>query len=367
MRSSIKSCLLLITLCLSSTAFSLPIFAAKEHKPCIYCHVNPTPNGIDPATGERESTQRNPRGLYYAAHNLSFAGYNELVVMGKSSPPVFSLDWSTSLPSSTGRIAVTQVQADSAVQLVTLSSVDPKKNSCQINIMSWQNGKFATVASCPVSGSVFEMEVGHFSGDKHVADILTQDGLRTWDGKTFKFYPALLPLSLVGKLRMNNGTERVILRERNGKIFAYTANLKDPTNWLVDPIPVPESSKVDRADLHASPFTLEGIGLPVQMAEGGITDLWDVRHFNKLFLYYVDRTVLKDSAGNPIGKPHDSLVFVDPAIQSLKPIFQTPVLPGAILDVAHHDPKNYSKAGLLILTTNTLDGSGAGLFFYLLD
>jgi tetratricopeptide (TPR) repeat protein len=43
-----------------------PVFAQKEGKPCAYCHVNPNGGG-----------KRNYRGLYYKAHNLTFAEFDD--------------------------------------------------------------------------------------------------------------------------------------------------------------------------------------------------------------------------------------------------------------------------------------------------
>jgi hypothetical protein len=45
-------------------AHALPKYAAKEKKPCAYCHVRP--NGGGP---------RNAAGIWYGAHGHSFAGY----------------------------------------------------------------------------------------------------------------------------------------------------------------------------------------------------------------------------------------------------------------------------------------------------
>lgn len=47
----------------SQKALATPAFAKKENKPCVYCHI--VPGG-----------PRNFRGLYYAAHNHSFADFD---------------------------------------------------------------------------------------------------------------------------------------------------------------------------------------------------------------------------------------------------------------------------------------------------
>lgn len=48
------------------TAHATPAFAKKEAKSCGYCHVNPAGGGA-----------RNYRGLYYKAHGLSFASFDD--------------------------------------------------------------------------------------------------------------------------------------------------------------------------------------------------------------------------------------------------------------------------------------------------
>jgi len=50
----------------SRPSHALPAYAQKEAKPCAYCHVNPAGGG-----------KRNYRGLYYKAHNLTFAEFDD--------------------------------------------------------------------------------------------------------------------------------------------------------------------------------------------------------------------------------------------------------------------------------------------------
>ncbi|GEM_PF-794690 len=49
----------------SNRAQAFPPFKDKEGKNCVYCHTSPT------------GGKRNYRGLYYKAHNLTFAGFDD--------------------------------------------------------------------------------------------------------------------------------------------------------------------------------------------------------------------------------------------------------------------------------------------------
>ncbi len=359
-------CFLLFGLFISNSVRALPIYAQREHKPCIYCHMNDSPNQIDPITGQRNSTTRNPRGLYYGNHNHTFAGYNELAVMGKNSPPVFDIEWMQDLPAATTRIAVANVKADKVANLITLNSVPGEHDKAQLNILHWTGTLFASDFSMPVNGLPSQMEVLSLGNGKAPA-ILTQDGMRIWQNGAFKYYPAPQPLNIVGKITTLSGTQRLVVAQPSSPVMAYKIDPSHPQNWLVDPIAPPVSSLVHRADLHANTSELETIGLPSVLALGGITDLWDVRNFGKLFLYYISQSQIVGNDGKPLGHPQSSVVFLDPASTKQNSLYQTPSMPGTILDVSHHDPRSPEKRGLLILTDIAPDGKGTGLYFYLLD
>ncbi len=102
-------------LCVVGTsAAARPEYAAKENKACGYCHVNEAGGG-----------PRNPRGLYYAAHNHSFEGYDEAQVMGggapkKTGPPAFAEAWKIQVPNASRRIAVADVVGDKRARLLVL-------------------------------------------------------------------------------------------------------------------------------------------------------------------------------------------------------------------------------------------------------
>ncbi len=59
---------------ISSNSMATPVFAAREHKPCLYCHV--VPGG-----------PRNYRGLYYASHGFSFADFDNVAEANLAGAP----------------------------------------------------------------------------------------------------------------------------------------------------------------------------------------------------------------------------------------------------------------------------------------
>src|SRR5690348_4648272 len=100
---------------LAGTAQARPEYAAKEGKSCNYCHVDPAGGG-----------PRNPRGVYYAMHDHSFAGYDEAKVMGA---PHFTSAWKLTVPDGARRIAIADVAEDKQPRLLMLG----EDNTLSIN------------------------------------------------------------------------------------------------------------------------------------------------------------------------------------------------------------------------------------------
>src|SRR5436853_125311 len=90
---------------LATASQAKPEYARKENKACGYCHVKSDGGG-----------PRNARGVYYAMHNHTFAGYDEATVIGggapsiggakKGGPPVFKSSWKSEVLAGTSRIAI---------------------------------------------------------------------------------------------------------------------------------------------------------------------------------------------------------------------------------------------------------------------
>ena len=62
--NSVSAFALLCFFACGTAANAFPAFAKKEKKPCAYCHIRPAGGG-----------PRNPAGLWYKKHGLSFDGY----------------------------------------------------------------------------------------------------------------------------------------------------------------------------------------------------------------------------------------------------------------------------------------------------
>ncbi|HEV2474733.1 MAG TPA: hypothetical protein VGS41_18800, partial [Chthonomonadales bacterium] len=104
----IKPVLFLAAATITSPCMARPAYAIKEGKPCRYCHLNPAGGGA-----------RNGNGVYYQAHHLSFAGFDE---KKQSLPPAFVSVWTLQVPPDTSRAAAAALATDSSVRLALLGA-----------------------------------------------------------------------------------------------------------------------------------------------------------------------------------------------------------------------------------------------------
>src|SRR5579872_3363436 len=102
-------------------AHATPAFAAKEMKPCSYCHVNPRGGG-----------RRNYRGQYYQAHNNSFVGF-----VDEQAPQAASFHqlWTEILSDKPTRGGVADTVGDNVPRLVVIQTRDAKTRT--ISIQRW--------------------------------------------------------------------------------------------------------------------------------------------------------------------------------------------------------------------------------------
>ncbi len=356
-------------------AAAKPEYALKENKTCQYCHKSPTPGAVDPRTGITETTERNPRGQYYAAHDHSFAGYNELTVMGKDAPPVFHLAWKEELTDPARRAAVADVVGDGKARLVTLSESSDQKGSATLAVRKWDGQAFVTEFTASAQGPADKLAVGKFAGANRPAVIVTAGDLWYWNGKQFAHKPAAQPLALLGATRLRSGEERVLLSEGTNAAKAYRV---DPAaeHWLTEGIDAPPSSQVAWGDMHGTPEFFTQMGLSEAIGAGGLIGLWDVRNFGALFLYYAK--IAQDFDTQPDPKDPNKTEFViksrsyyiafhnarDPKGVEL---WGTPKLDGPVYDVGLLDAKGSGKTGLLVLTGNAADSKRRSLYFFALD
>src|SRR5947209_3284282 len=121
-----------ILLVSSAHAFARPIYALKEKKPCVYCHVNPKGGGV-----------RNPRGIYYLEHGRSFKGFDEEKVMAQYKPKLLHRAWSETLPKTVRKIGVGDTAGDGAMRLVLLSE-GTARDSRVLSVRKWDNNAWKT-------------------------------------------------------------------------------------------------------------------------------------------------------------------------------------------------------------------------------
>ena len=367
--------LFLLLFMVKTPAFARPEYAAKEQKACQYCHISLSPGFRDPMTGKREPTSRNGRGAYYGDHDHSFQGYQEVVVMGKQSPPIFHYAWKFVFTDLPRRTSVADVTGSGHPQLITLNERPGKPEQSILSIKKWTGKDFELISAKDVSSSPDKLAVGRFAGKDHAAVIITPDALWYWKGSALVRKPASKTLALLGSTRLKDGEERVLLLE-NSAVRAYRVSLTADTNWLIDGIPSPASDQVVWGDMHAKPEELTGMGMPPPLSTGGLIGLWDARKFGKLFIYdaFTDNDV--DLKINPKDPNHPDLVltsrscyvhFRDPKDQTYKVLWTTPRMRGVVYDIGLENPQGDGAVGLMVLISESKDGKGRTLYFFALD
>jgi hypothetical protein len=353
-------------------AAARPELARKEGQPCIYCHVSPSPGAVDPVTRAKETTMRNGRGLYYAAHNHSFAGYDERAVMGARSAPLFRFGWRATLNTPADRMGVGDVAGDGKLRLVTL---DRSSSGSLVRVLRWDGQAFVRELEAPDGSAGPSMEVGRFAGAGRPAVIVTPSGLLYWSGGKLVRWNSGGSLALLGTACMRDGQERLLISRSPKEATAWRVSLASgASNWLVDGIAAPNSGALSWGEMHGSPEFLEKMGLVESVAAGGILGVWDPRGFGATFLYYAKIVQDFDTAPDP-GNPQKPrfvvkgrsyyITFQDPTIPSFERqirsgvdrqhlvnpyVSETSALDGPILDIAVTDPKGSGKPGLLVLT-----------------
>jgi len=339
---TLKFALTLIGLCLlAGAAQARPEYAAKEGKPCSYCHVNPAGGGA-----------RNPRGVYYAMHDHSFTGYDEAKVMGA---PHFTSAWKITLPAGTRRIAIADVAGDRQSRLLVLGedntlsidrvtkdglqkedSLDLGPNSAQFAAGRFANDRPALIA---VPGAVFYKD-----GDKYTRKEVA--GLKAIDGSA----------------RFVKGPESLLAYE-NGSAKTWTLDLSAedplvPGKPLVNP---QDSAGVLRmVILHTSPDKLATLNIPEPAAKSGVVGGFDPREDGR---YYLFAPVIEGNGTYLEIVNKDALNGGDTTA-----VWKSDKLAGKALDVAvGHDPKGGKQTGLFVLETTGDDDKGRIVEFYALD
>src|SRR5947209_6569730 len=189
--------LILAAVCAPVAVYARPVYAIKEGKQCVYCHVNPKGGGA-----------RNQRGLYYAAHNHTFEGYDEAKVVGTG---IFHLGWQDELPATALKVGVGDLLGDGSQRLVILGTGDFRRQRT-ITIKKWEEKGWVDEFTTPLGDPTERLAVGRYSTGK-AAIVVTPTAMVYWDGKAYvkKASPRSLPI--IGTVTMRDGSDRLILRE----------------------------------------------------------------------------------------------------------------------------------------------------------
>jgi len=367
----------LISLGFNLRADARPEFARKEGVACQYCHVYGGPGTIDALTNKRQSTERNPRGIYYGTHNHSFKGYVE-TGLPKSGWPSFRYMWKEEFKTLPRRMAVADVTGDGKPRLILLNEKAEDKNSSTLEIRRWDGKQFVTEFTADVAAQPDRLAVGKLGGANSPAVILTTSGFWTWNGTTFTHQPSSTAIPIIGVTQMPDGSARALVAPTSKNILAYKVNVTSVKqgDWLVDPIPAPTVPAYSWADMHSSPEFLQSMGFPSSIGSGGVIGIWHLKAYKAYFLYQMDRGM--DVAADPKNPGSPKITFNNTyhvVLQETRTggtVWTSPRLPGEGYDIINADPKGGEKQGLLVLFNGTtpvngVAGKGRTLAFFAME
>lgn len=346
-------------------------YARKENKPCSYCHVSAAPGIVDPSTGKLNPVDCNERGFYYETHNHSFAGYVENVsVNSKALTSPFTFGWALKLPVAAQRLAVADVKGDGRLRLVTLSA-GAAPSQATLTLWMWDKDQFTKEDSLNISADPTFLQVGRFAGPSGPMLLVTAEGVRWWNGKQFAFLPAPAGFQLIGAVQRKNGEERLLACLNGAELQAYHVDLNaQGSSWLTDPQTPPQGHEVEWAEMHASPSTLEKIGVPPVLSLGGMLGLWDILPQNRLYLYLPKVNPDIDTVPDPKNPGKTRFVLKSQTwcvgmldASDANSSFFTPPLAGPVHDIVRESPKENNSPGLLVLTALSTPNE-SGLYFF---
>jgi hypothetical protein len=352
------------------SAEARPEYARKEGLACQYCHVSGSPNSIDAATGRRESTMRNERGIYYGSHNHSFAGYVEKSEGNTRSIPKFRLAWYGEFMDAPRRMAIADVVGDGTVRLVTLNEKPDNKNAGTLMVKRWNGKTFITEFTGDLQTAPDKLAVGKFAGSNRPAVIVTGDALWFWNGTTFEHKPASHPIALFGATRLKEGGERVLIAESPTDIKAYRVDIgAKGGDWLIDKISAPTPFQVLWGDMHTTPEGFQQMGVNEVFGSGGLVGIWDVWKSGTYFLYHADRDY--DLIPDPNNKNQPKIVYNNQSSTitfsdrgSGGALWTSPKLSGIVYDLAIEDPKASGKPGFAVLSSTAPGSKGRSIYFF---
>lgn len=338
-----------VSLLAATAAYARPKYATKEGKACTYCHV------------KAGSSDLNPRGNYYAEHNLSFAGYDETKVMGggaeakKSGPPAFVSTWKMDLPGSVSRIGVGDVAGDKTPRLVTLEGA-------VISVYGLVDKDLKPEAKIELKTAPKNFAVGNFAKGKP-AVIAVPGAIIYRDGDKYVTKAAPDLVDITGQVKFADGNASVFSFDGVNQPGSYAVDLSAANpitegNQLVMPA---EASGVYRVVVaHPSKEAFGMLMIPEEASKSGVFALLDARSDGKL--YGIAPWVTADET-TIVAVPIESL-----GSPGAKPVWKSAKVTGKVLDLAYGlDPKGSKKPGLFVLTSTGTDDKGRSLEFLALD
>ncbi len=382
----IRNVLLLVFIVssLSGRASATDAYALRESKACQYCHVSASPGLLDSASGLRQKIDCNQRGLYYAAHNYSFAGYRESRTANSSLPPTFHLAWREVFTDSPRRIAVADVVGDGIPSLISLNERAGSQNASVLTVRRWNGQSFVVAFTTNVSASADKLAVGRFAGSDKPAVIVTSAGIWYWNGKTFAHKAAQSNYNLFGTSRLKDGSERLLIANTPDKVGAWRVDPNAVNQWLYDPVDSERLGPLQRGDMHETQIFFNRMQVQEQLSQGGIIGRWEIEGFGRTFVYYPTLIqgshVKADGRGNTAISSEEqswSVTLVDPnpmpvkrqdgAVSATGLVYYTPTLKGQILDIGLESDRGDKQPGLLVLTGDTPGSKTRILYFFALD
>lgn len=320
-------------------------------------------------------THRRILGLAASMLLAALAGPNPASAQAKAARVALTPVWHVELNDLPSRVAVGNVTGDGKPRLVTLNEAPGNKDAGVLTVKKWDGKAFVSEFSAPVDGPPTRLAVGKFAGPKQPDQIVTSDGLWTWNGTKFEKLPAPKPLTILGSTTMKSGEERVLISNSPLNVLAYRVDPKAGAGaWLTDAIKAPGPGEIVWGDMHEKPEFFAAMQLPPELIQGGIIGLWDVLKSGKIYIYYAHIFQELDSHVDPNGgnnakvtvKSQDSFLSVrDP--ESLEtPLWASTKFDGKLLDIGRNDPQGSGKPGLMVLADPAVEGKPRSLYFFAL-
>ena len=349
-------------------------YARTEAKSCQYCHESGGPGFVDPKTNVKQPSTLNSRGIYYAGHSHTFAGYKEPASTVQKSGNILRFAWREELTDLPRRIAVADIKGDGIPRLITLNDVPDHKDRSILMVKRWIEGAkgFATEISVEIASPPNLLEVGRFAGKDQPTVILTRDDAWYWDGKTLVRKSSSRSLPLLGVSMARDGAERVLVAENGTGAKAFRVNLRAQAGGLLtDGVETPHGKQVLWGDMHGETALLDKMGVPETITGGGMFGLWTTPKIASLVLYYPKNERDFDVSNDPEhnnrpkflykGDPFSTVLLTGGSGEDL---WSSPRLRGNTLDIAVTDAKTAGSPGILVLTSLSQSGIGRTLYFF---